>query len=279
MYQRPFSSLSAAALLSTVFLCLGYAHTLTAQDRPQLFDGPPLLDSLGDYRRPLNGPGPELFDEPRLLDSRLDLVAPERLDPHRGETALWGVEQEKEAERLQQQIVEVAELLLNAQKAGDDEKVPALKLQLMRLGQQKQRQDRIRAVKFPHQQTQPVPQTETEPGQTQQSASPGPEQIRALHEAAERLQNSGLPEMAQELRQRAEMMEKEMIVHRERMELERTEMIARDELLERNRMKSEHASPNSERRLNELSEQVESLQRSVKELNEKLNHILELLQK
>ena len=68
MYQRPFSSPSAAAFFATVVLCLGYAHTLTAQDRPQQ------------------------LDEPKLLDSRLDLIAPERLDPHRGETVLWGVE-------------------------------------------------------------------------------------------------------------------------------------------------------------------------------------------
>lgn len=249
MFPRPQSSASVVAVLSTVFLCSGFSGTLSAQDNPRV------------------------TEEPKLIDARLNLIAPERLDPHRGETVLWGVEQEKEAERLPQEIAEVAELLLHAQQAGDDEKVSALKLQLMRLGQQKQRQDRIRAVKFPHQQTKPVPQTESEPGQTQQSASPGPEQIRALHEAAERLQNSGLKEVAHELRQRAEMMEKEMIVHREHMER------AHKQQLERDRIESDSGSQKQELRLNELSEQVESLQRSVKELNEKMNHILELLKK
>ena len=92
-------------------------------------------------------------------------------------------------------------------------------------------------------------------------------------------------------------MEKEMIVHREHMERAQIElmaqkeqaayeehiaqkrMIAHKEQLERDRIESDSGSQKQERRLNDLSEQVESLQRSVKELNEKMNHILELLKK
>ena len=97
MYQRPFLLSSAAALFSTVFFCPGYTHTLAAQGRS------PFLD------------------EPKQLDSRLDLIAPERLDPHRGETVLWGVEQENEAAKLEQQFAEVKVLIQKAHEADDDD--------------------------------------------------------------------------------------------------------------------------------------------------------------
>ncbi len=274
MLQRLFSSSSAAAVLSTVFLCLSYAHTLTAQDSPQL------------------------FDEPRLLDSRLDLVAPERLDPHRGETVLWGVEQEKEAANIQQQFAELAELLQKVETADDDEQIGAIKKKIAHLAQQEMGRNRRRTANEhsdPYQQPRTASKTETPSEGKVQSAPHGTEQIRALHEAAERLQNSGLKEVAHELRHRAEMMEKEMIVHREHMEQAQKEaqkekaaheelvaqnrMIAHKEQLERHRIESDSGPQKQERRLNELSEQVESLHRSVKELNEKLNHILELLKK
>jgi len=243
-------------VFSTVFLCLGYTHTLAAQDRSQS------------------------LDKPRLFDSRLDLIAPERLDPHRGETVLWGVGQENAALRLQQQFAELAELLEMAQTADDDEQVTAIKQKLMHLAQQKMQLDRIRSANDhgdTHQRIRIASKTKTGSEERVQPAPQGPDQIRALHEAAERLQNSGLKEMAHELRQRAEKMEKEFIVHREQMERAQQEMIAQKEQLERERRESELDPQNPERRLHELSEQVESLQRSVKELSEKMNHILELL--
>ena len=276
MFPRPHSSASAVAVLSTVFFCLEYAGTLSAQDRP------------------------ELFEEPKLIDSRLDLIAPERLDPHRGETVLWGIEQEKEAAKLQQQIAELKELIQKTLEAGDDEQVAALKQKLMIVAQQKRQLDRIRSANEAGgalQKIHTASKTETGSEGKLQSAPHGLDQIRALHEAAERLQNSGLKEVAHELRQRAELMEKEMIVHREHMERAQIElmaqkeqaayeehiaqkrMIAHKEQLERDRIESDSGSQKQERRLNDLSEQVESLQRSVKELNEKMNHILELLKK
>ena len=276
MFPRPHSSASAVAVLSTVFFCLEYAGTLSAQDRP------------------------ELFEEPKLIDSRLDLIAPERLDPHRGETVLWGGERKKTAVKLQQQFADLAELLQKAQAADDDEQVAAFKLKLAHLAQQQLGLDSRPSANEhsdPYQPSQTASKWKTQSDGKVQSAPHGLDQIRALHEAAERLQNSGLREVAHELRQRAELMEKEMIVHREHMERAQIElmaqkeqaayeehiaqkrMIAHKEQLERDRIESDSGSQKQERRLNDLSEQVESLQRSVKELNEKMNHILELLKK
>ncbi len=252
MFQLHRSITIAVAVWSTVFLCSGFVGTLSAQDNPRV------------------------TEEPKLIDSRLDLIAPERLDPHRGETVLWGIEQEREAAKLQQQIAEVKELIQKTLEAGDDEQVTALKQKLMIVAQQKKQLDRIRSANErgdTHQKIQTASTTETGSEGKVRPASHGLNQIRALHEAAERLQNSGLKEVAHELRQRAEMMEKEMIVHREHMER------AHKQQLERDRIESDSGSQELELRLNELSEQVESLQRSVKELNEKMNHILELLKK
>ena len=270
MYQRPFSLSSAAALFSTVFLCPGYTHTLAAQDRSQV------------------------LDEAKQFDSRLDLIAPERLDPHRGETVLWGVEQENEAAKLEQQFAEVKVLIQKAHEADDDDQLAALRQKFMILVEQKKRLDPSRSANENVEATQhhrEALRTDTGSERKGPSELDGPEQVRALHEATERLQNSGLKEIAHELHQRAKMLEKEMVVRREQSErthkkmiehkqlMEKKERLADQQQLEQKLMHSELAPQNPERRLHELSEQVESLQRSVKELNEKMNHILELLRK
>ena len=227
MYHRPFSSASAAVVLSTVFLCLGYAGTLNAQDRPRL------------------------LDEPNLLDSRMDLISQELHDPHRGET--FPKDGDFNTAMLQLEFAPMIEAMREAFKAGDTQKVQFLQEEFDRRMQEKLRQVGNPAARPSANRkhlTLPVRKIKGGSAGNDQPPGPRPEQIRALHEAVERLQNSGLPEIAQELRQRAEMMEKEMIVHREHMERAEKELISQKE-------KAVHDELNAQNRMIAHKEQLE----------------------
>ena len=80
------------------------------------------------------------------------------------------------------------------------------------------------------------------------------ERVHALHEAAERLERSGLPDLARDLHQRAEQLEREIHQH-------------------------QGGRHEPEAGLNELMENMHQLRGEVREIKEKLDHILHRLER